>query len=143
MSLGHRFYSKKPPYHVDFFGRKYRRWWGYRWFTIEGWIRSLILGLLLIGYLIIAERIPLWLTIYLAVINTATFFVYGYDKSLARRQKYRISEVALYGWSMAGGSLGAMLGQLVFRHKIYKAGFQLVLVAILLAQIFFMLWWFE
>lgn len=143
MAPGHRFYSKKPPYFVDFFGRKYRTWRGYRWSTINGWVRSLLLGLLLIGFLIIAEKIPLWLTGYLAVINTATFFVYGYDKSLARRQKYRISEAALYGWSLAGGSLGAMLGQLVFRHKTYKAGFQFVVNAILLAQMFFILWWYQ
>ena len=126
-------YKQKPP-HVDVFGRKYRAWRWYVWSVTNGLIRSLVLVLVLAGYVIFAERIPHWLTAYFGLVNTATFFVYGRDKLLARRGKFRISEWTLHCWTLAGGSIGAIAGQLIFRHKLYKAGFQFVFDSILLGQ---------
>lgn len=81
--------------------------------------------------------------VYLIAVNAATLFVYGYDKSRARRGKFRVSEWALHGWSLAGGTPGAVVGQLIFRHKIYKLGFQLIFHAIAIAQLLAILWWLK
>ena len=42
--------------------------------------------------------------------NVVTFFVYGIDKWKAKRSKWRVSEAALLGLAVIGGSIGAWLG---------------------------------
>ena len=44
---------------------------------------------------------------YLAVINVATFFMYGIDKWKVKKSKWRISEATLLGMAVIGGSIGA------------------------------------
>ena len=55
------------------------------------------------------------LLIYLALINLVTFFVYGADKRRARQGKWRVPEKTLFLLPLLGGSVGALLGMLVFR----------------------------
>lgn len=57
------------------------------------------------------------LEIYLIAINLVTFFIYGIDKLKAKRGKWRIPESMLLTLAVVGGSIGALLGMLVFRHK--------------------------
>lgn len=64
--------------------------------------------------------------IYLIIINTLTFIIYGVDKFLAFKHYYRISERLLYLFSIFGGALGALLGMFCFRHKTLKLKFYLV-----------------
>jgi uncharacterized membrane protein YsdA (DUF1294 family) len=61
---------------------------------------------------------PLW--IYLITFNLITFLFYGYDKYQAINQKSRIPEAVLHLLTLAGGTIGAIAGQLLFRHKIKK-----------------------
>lgn len=113
-----------------------------RFLSLHSHIRLFII-VLLVGFLIVYSKgIPRWMTVYLAAVSAATFIAYGYDKSLARRQKFRVSEWALHAWSLAGGTLGAVAGQSVFRHKINKFGFQVIFDIILLAQIAAIYWFF-
>ena len=72
--------------------------------------------------------------IYLTGINILTFLVFGIDKWKARRGKWRIPEATLIGMSIAGGSIGALLGMYLFRHKTQKRKFNLGIPAILLVQ---------
>ena len=58
-----------------------------------------------------------WLAVYLAVINLATFIVYGADKRRARKGKWRVPERTLFLLPLLGGSVGALLGMRVFHHK--------------------------
>ncbi|MBP5538850.1 MAG: DUF1294 domain-containing protein [Bacteroidales bacterium] len=74
--------------------------------------------------------------IYLLGINILTFLVFGIDKRKARKGKWRIPEATLIGMSVAGGSIGALLGMHLFRHKTQKRKFTLGIPAILLAQAF-------
>ena len=67
--------------------------------------------------------------------NVITFFVYGLDKLKAVQRWWRIPEVALLGLAAAGGSIGAYLGMLVFRHKTRKPLFRFGVPVILLAQV--------
>ncbi len=72
--------------------------------------------------------------LYLIVINILTFLVFGIDKRKARKGRWRIPEATLIGLSAAGGSIGALLGMHLFRHKTQKRKFTLGIPAILIAQ---------
>ncbi len=80
------------------------------------------------------------LALWLVVINAATFAVYGADKRRARRGTWRISEKTLFLLPLLGGSLGALLGMRVFRHKTKHWYFVWGIPAILLAQMALAVW---
>ena len=71
---------------------------------------------------------------YLAAVNVVTFTVYGIDKSKARRGAWRIPEKRLFLLPLLGGSVGALLGMKVFRHKTKHWYFVWGIPIILLAQ---------
>ena len=72
------------------------------------------------------------LTIYLVFINVLTFLLYGIDKWKARRGKWRIPEETLIWLAIVGGSIGALLGMYLFRHKTKHKKFTLGIPAIFL-----------
>lgn len=74
------------------------------------------------------------LVIYLIGINLLTFGIFGIDKWKARKGKWRIPEDTLIWLSIVGGSVGALLGMYLFRHKTQKRKFNLGIPAILVAQ---------
>ena len=80
------------------------------------------------------------LLVYLAVINLLTFIVYGADKRRARKGKWRVPEKTLFLLPLLGGSIGALLGMRVFRHKTKHWYFVWGIPAILLAQIALAVW---
>lgn len=55
--------------------------------------------------------------LYGVVINIVTFAYYGIDKQRAIKKEWRIPEKTLLGLALIGGSVGALLGMEVFRHK--------------------------
>ena len=55
--------------------------------------------------------------IFLIFINIISFFMCGYDKYLAKKRKYRISEKNLILLSALGGFVGFLLASKIFRHK--------------------------
>lgn len=83
------------------------------------------------------------LLFYLTVINGFAFYAFGMDKGRAKRRTWRIPERNLLLPAFLGGSAGALLGMLVFRHKIRKpkfaAGVPLMLV-IHAAGVYYLLW---
>jgi len=77
-----------------------------------------------------------WLIWYLLAINVATMFVYGLDKAKANNYKARrISERTLLILALIGGSIGALIGMKLFRHKTQKLSFQAPLAVIIGLQI--------
>ena len=74
------------------------------------------------------------LVIYLVGINVLTFLIYGIDKWKARRRKWRIPEDTLIWLAIAGGSVGALLGMYLFRHKTMHRKFAIGLPLIFLIQ---------
>ena len=68
---------------------------------------------------------------YLVIVNTISFIIMGLDKYFAIKEKRRISENSLLFLSIIGGVFGTSLGMIIFRHKIRKPKF-LILIPILL-----------
>lgn len=64
--------------------------------------------------------------VYLEVINVAALILYGLDKQYAKFHKWRIPERTLLGTAAIGGSLGALAGMMLFRHKTRKNKFRIL-----------------
>lgn len=62
-------------------------------------------------------------TYYLLGINFTTWVAFGLDKGRAKAGKWRIPERTLLILAAVGGSVGALAGMLLFRHKTKKAKF--------------------
>ena len=75
------------------------------------------------------------IAVYLIIINVATFFVYGLDKRKARLNRWRIPESTLLLFAAVGGSVGALLGMKVFRHKTKHRKFTIGVPMILIVQL--------
>lgn len=73
---------------------------------------------------------------YLLLVNTVAFFLMGTDKRKAKKNKYRISEKALFMWALVGGSAGSLAGMYFFRHKTLHTSFRIGMPLILLVHIF-------
>ena len=72
---------------------------------------------------------------YLIFINVVTFLVYGIDKWKAKQGSWRISEATLLILAVFGGSIGALFGMKVWRHKTMHKKFKYGLPLILIIQI--------
>ena len=73
--------------------------------------------------------------IYIAIINVVAFVMYGVDKWKAKHAKWRTSEAALIFVAIIGGSIGALAGMAVWRHKTQHAKFKFGIPLILIIQI--------
>ncbi|MCI5774410.1 MAG: DUF1294 domain-containing protein [Erysipelotrichaceae bacterium] len=72
---------------------------------------------------------------YLLVINILTFMVFGIDKLKAIKHQWRIAEKTLLLLSVLGGSIGALLGMMIFHHKVQKFKFSWGIPLITIIQI--------
>jgi uncharacterized membrane protein YsdA (DUF1294 family) len=68
-------------------------------------------------------------------LNGGTFLLYGLDKMSAQAGRERIPEKILWLAAFLGGSIGAIAGMQIFRHKTKKKSFQFVLALLVLVQI--------
>ncbi len=76
-----------------------------------------------------------FIMLYLVVINLVTFAVYAIDKIAAIKGRRRIRIVTLLGLAVAGGSIGAILGVYVLRHKTRKDYFTVGIPLIMVMQV--------
>lgn len=74
------------------------------------------------------------LLIWLAGTNLLLLGVMGWDKLAAIQGRRRIPERTLFSLALLGGSVGGILGMLLFRHKTRKRAFRIGFPAILLCQ---------
>ncbi len=79
--------------------------------------------------------------IYLILINIITFVVMKIDKKKAKFGKWRISESALFTLVLLGGGIGGIAGMYVFRHKTKKMRFVIGFPAILIFEIFVIIYY--
>ena len=79
--------------------------------------------------------------IYLFTVNVIAFALMHTDKQRAIKKKRRIPESALFGFAAIGGSIGAILGMYLFRHKTrhirFRSGLPLLLTLQLAIGFFF------
>ena len=76
---------------------------------------------------------------YLVLVNAAAFALMLVDKLKAKKGAWRIPERTLIGIALIGGSIGAIAGMNLFRHKTKHPKFSIGLPVILAIQIVFAL----
>ena len=79
--------------------------------------------------------------IYLVIINLITFLAMYIDKKKAKYGKWRISESALFILVLLGGGIGGTIGMYTFRHKTQKPRFVIGFPAILIFEIFVVIYY--
>lgn len=76
-------------------------------------------------------KILMYALIYYVAINIIGFLVMFYDKKMAIKNRWRVSEKTLFLIATIFGSVGIYLGMIVFRHKTkhlkFKIGIPLVI----------------
>lgn len=78
--------------------------------------------------------------IYVVIINIATFSLYGIDKRKAKKNAWRIKESTLLFAALIGGSVGALAGIYIFRHKTKHLKFKIGVPLILILQVALAIW---
>ena len=75
-----------------------------------------------------------WFMYYLLIVNLVTWILYGIDKRKAIKGAWRIPEKTLILSAVIGGSVGALAGMMMFRHKTRKAKFVVGVPVIFVVQ---------
>ena len=75
-----------------------------------------------------------YIFVYLLSVNLLALFLFGLDKRRAQRGAWRIPERTLFLSAALGGSLGAIAGMRLFRHKTKHWYFVWGMPLLLLAQ---------
>ena len=73
--------------------------------------------------------------VLLAAMNLLAFILYGVDKLKAKKGAWRIPEATLLLVAALGGSLGALLGMELFRHKTKHWQFKILVPLFLILHI--------
>ena len=73
--------------------------------------------------------------IYLIIANAIGFFVMKMDKERAKAKGWRISEKALFGIAILGGSIGTWVGMYIFHHKTKHWYFRIGMPIIAIVQV--------
>lgn len=85
------------------------------------------------------DKIYFLFPIFYAILNTASFALYGMDKFKAKKEKWRTSEQSLLIISFLG-PIGAWLGMQYFRHKTQKPLFKLLVPAFIGIHVLLVFW---
>lgn len=97
--------------------------------------------LAVIGALVFSGSMPAPILWIYAVASVVTFAAYGVDKSAAVHGRRRISERTLHVLAFLGGWPGALVAQVVFRHKTAKLSFRIVLWMTVALHCAALVWW--
>ena len=81
------------------------------------------------------NNITKYFILYLIIINIIAFLAMYIDKRKAKYGKWRIQEQSLFILALIGGSIGAIIGMNIFRHKTKKLRFSIGFPIILILQI--------
>ena len=76
------------------------------------------------------------LVVYYFILTIVALSMFGIDKNLAKKHRYRIPERALILVALSGGGIGALGGMFLFHHKTRKMKFRLMIpIAIIIHAI--------
>ena len=73
--------------------------------------------------------------VYLIAVNVIALCMFAADKNKAQSHKWRIPEKALFMIAIIGGSIGAIAGMYIFRHKTKHWYFVVGMPLILILQV--------
>lgn len=79
-------------------------------------------------------KILIYAIIYYVAINIIGFLVMFYDKKMAIKNRWRVSEKTLFLIATIFGSVGMYLGMIVFRHKTKHLKFKIGIPVIIYLQ---------
>lgn len=77
---------------------------------------------------------------YLIIINAISFILMLVDKYKAKKNLWRIPEATLMGFAAAGGSVGALAGMYLVRHKTKHLKFTVGIPIFLFIHILILTW---
>ena len=77
---------------------------------------------------------------YLIIINAISFILMLVDKYKAKKNLWRIPEATLMGFAAAGGSVGALAGMYLVRHKTKHLKFTVGIPVFLFIHILILTW---
>ena len=78
--------------------------------------------------------------IYILFLNAISFLLCFFDKRLAIKKRYRISEKIFIYLSLIGGVFGFTIASIMFRHKIKKIKFIGIIYSILIVWIIMLIY---
>lgn len=76
-----------------------------------------------------------WLLFYVLCMNVGGFFLMGWDKRQAKKDRWRVPEVRFFLVACLGGSVGCWLGMRKFRHKTKHKQFVIGIPLIFILQV--------
>lgn len=82
-----------------------------------------------------------YLLLWILVWTILAFALMGIDKWKAKRKAWRVPEKVLFLSALAGGSIGALAGMALFRHKTLHWSFRIGMPAILVLQVVLLALW--
>ena len=85
-------------------------------------------------------RVVTYLWIIYVMLNVISFALYGIDKRRARKNRWRIRESVLLGFTWLMGGVGAWLGMRTFRHKTKHTAFVVSAPLAAVLQVALMVW---
>lgn len=74
---------------------------------------------------------------YFIIINVIEFILMGLDKFFSIKKMYRIPEIVLLIIPFLGGSIGGIIGMVLFRHKTKKIKFKIIFIMSLIVNILY------
>ena len=77
-----------------------------------------------------------WIFAAWTMMSAVTFVLFGGDKAKAIRGKWRIPESTLLLCAFLLGAPGGLLGMIIFRHKIRKWKFRIIMSLLSVLQVF-------
>lgn len=78
--------------------------------------------------------------VYILVVNVITFMLFAIDKWKAKRNRWRIPEKMLLGFSFFGGAIGGLIGMRLCHHKTQKKRFSLGIPMMIVLHFLVIIW---
>lgn len=86
--------------------------------------------------------LPILILLIFVGMSVVTYVIYWWDKSAARKGKWRTPESTLHILAVAGGWPGALIAQQTLRHKTQKQSFRWVFWLTVLVNVGVFIWFF-
>lgn len=81
------------------------------------------------------DAVVLAILVHVVLIQVTTFILYYMDKQRAKKARRRVPEKTLHAFAFVGGTVAALIGQRVFRHKTKKKSFRNKFIAVMIVQV--------